>query len=59
MGDTVKVQVWISTNKVGSKCEDTAEFDREEWESMTDDEKDDLCKDTAFNNMDWGWRVIE
>lgn len=59
MGDTVKVKVWISTNKVGSKCEDTIEIDREEWESMTDDEKDDACQDAAFNHLDWGWKVIE
>jgi hypothetical protein len=36
MSDTVKVRVFISTNKVGSKCEEVLEFDREEWESMTE-----------------------
>ena len=59
MGDTVKVQVWNSTNKVGSECKDTIEIDREEWEAMTDDEKDDACQDAAFNYLDWGWKVIE
>lgn len=59
MGDTVKVKVWVHTNKIGSECHDIVEFDREEWESMTDDEKDDICKDAAFNNMDWGWKVTE
>lgn len=59
MSDTVKVTVRISTNKVGSECKDEIEFDREEWDAMTDDQKDEVCQEVAFNYMEWGWEVNE
>lgn len=58
MGEQIKIKVWIRTNKVGSKCEDTIEFDKEDWESMSDDEKEEVCRDTAFNMGDWGFEEI-
>lgn len=58
MTDTAKVRVWISTNKVGSECSDVVEFDREEWEAMSDSDKEDALRDTAFNHMEWGWQEL-
>lgn len=55
MADIVKITVFIQTNKVGSRCKATIEFDREEWDSMTDEEKEDACRDVAFNMGEWGW----
>jgi hypothetical protein len=31
----------------------------EEFEGMSDDEKEEMFKDIAFNRSDWGWREIE
>lgn len=59
MRETVKVKVFLRTNKVGSKCEETLEFFCEEWEQMTDDEKEAACLDAAFNMGEWGWEVEE
>lgn len=58
MKDTVKIKVWISTNKVGSKCSDVVEFDREEWESMSDKDKEDALQYAAFDYMEWGWEEL-
>ena len=58
MNETVKIRVWISTNKIGSECSDVVEFGREEWEAMSDSDKEDLLRDTAFNYMEWGWEEL-
>lgn len=58
MTDTVKIRVWISTNKVGSECSDVVEFDREDWESLSDKDKEDELQDIAFSYMEWGWEEI-
>jgi hypothetical protein len=58
MVETVKIRVYISTNRVGSECSDEIEFDREEWESMSEDEREDACRDAAFNWMEWGWTEL-
>ena len=55
MSDTVKVRVYISTNKVGSECSDIVEFEREDWEAMSDQDKEDALQDMAFSYMEWGW----
>jgi hypothetical protein len=58
MSDTVKVRVYISTNKVGSECSDVVEFEREDWNSMSDQDKEDALQDTAFSYMEWGWEEL-
>lgn len=59
MADQITVKVFIRTNKVGSECRDSFEVDREEWESMTDEDKDEMARDAAFNYLDWGYEVEE
>lgn len=58
MADTVKIRVSISTNNVGSECVDEVEFDRAVWESMSDEEKDEECREIAFNNIEWHWTEL-
>jgi len=55
MSDKVRVRVAISTQKVNSECTDVVEFDREEWEAMSDSEKEDACREAAFGMMEWYW----
>lgn len=57
--DIVKVSWYIATNKVGSECRGVAEFDREEWESMSDSEKEEVVQEVAFEWMEWSWEVVE
>ena len=59
MSDIVKVKVWICTSKAGSECYDILEFERDEWERLDDNEKDEICREAAFNDMEWGYREVE
>lgn len=36
----VEIVVWVTTDRVGSKVERKVKFDREDWESWSDHEKD-------------------
>lgn len=54
--DTIQITVWVQTDKVGSDCESTVEFPREDWESMTDDERAEELQETMWNMCEWGWR---
>jgi catalase len=58
MSDMVKIRVHISTNKVGSECEDYFEVERDVWESMTEEEKEEICQQAAFNYLEWGWEEV-
>jgi hypothetical protein len=29
------------------------EFDRDVWDAMTDDAKEDACREAAFNMIEW------
>ena len=58
MNETVKIRVYISTNMVGSECSDIVEFEREEWDAMSDSYRENVLRDTAFNYMEWGWEEL-
>lgn len=51
----MRVKYWIKTDKMGSKCQDTVEFDDDEWNSMTDEDREAAVKEIAFGHLDWGF----
>ena len=55
----MKIEVSVETNKVRSKC--TAEFEVEDddWNTMSDDEKDELCREHMFAMIDWDYQIKE
>ena len=55
MSDKVRVKYSIMTNKVGSECEDVLEFDREDWDSMSETDHEEEMKQAAFEEMEWYW----
>lgn len=57
--DIIKVRVTAHTNKVGSDCLDELEFERKEWNAMSDEQKEEACRDAAFQMMEWYWEEIE
>lgn len=59
MSDTIKISVWIKTDKVGSECGDTFEIDRAEWEGMDERAREGMAADTAFEMIEWGFKVAE
>jgi hypothetical protein len=54
-----RIKVTIRTNKVGSECSDIMEFEDDDWNSMTDPEREEVCKDAAFNMMEWNFEEME
>jgi len=55
MSDKVRVKYSIMTNKVGSECEDVLEFDREDWDSMSETDHEEEMKQAAFEEVEWYW----
>jgi hypothetical protein len=59
----MKVEVWVATYKVGSKCSDTIEIPEEELEGMDEKQRaqhiEDSARDAIWNMADWGWREVE
>lgn len=57
----MKAEIWIQTNKVGSRCSTTIEEDDEVWNEMTDIEKEDYMREVMMDQcgmlFDWGYDV--
>jgi hypothetical protein len=53
----VILRYWIQTDKIGSKIINEMEVDDEDWQSMSEDEREELARDAAFERMEWGWEV--
>ncbi len=58
VSDDVEVEVWCGIGLVGCKIRETVEVAREEWESMSDEDREESCKDIAFDSFDWGWNEV-
>lgn len=57
--DTVKIRVRVSTKNVGSECVDELEFNREEWEAMTEEEREAEAKEAMWGMVEWSWEVVQ
>lgn len=55
MNEPVKIRVFIRTNSINSEYSEVVEFDRDEWDSMNDDSREEACRDVVFNMSEWGW----
>jgi hypothetical protein len=53
--NVVKVCYFVSTDKVGSKCSEVLEYDRDEWDRMSPDERELEMKGQAMARVNWGW----
>lgn len=58
MTEPVRVKFYIRTDAIGSECEDVIEFSREEWDAMSEQEREEEMKEYAFNHMEWGFKVV-
>lgn len=59
MSEQVRVKVTVCTKKIGSECEDEIEFDREDWDSMSEQEREQACFESVWNMAEWNWREID
>lgn len=48
-----KVEVWVSTSKLGSKCSTTIEVE----DDCSDAEIEVLAQETMFGLIEWSWKV--
>lgn len=58
MSDKVTVRVSIQTNMVGSKVTELVEFDKAEWDSMSDAGREEVLFSVAMNNAEWNWAIV-
>lgn len=59
MKDTVKINVSIKTNVVGSECVDTLEIERQVWEAMSQAEREAAAQEAAWSMAEWNWEVSQ
>lgn len=63
MTDTIKIEYWIDTGFVWARHCDSLEIDREDWESMSEAEKDlyigDRYNELIDNNISGGYEIID
>lgn len=55
----MEIKVSVSTGYAGCSVEETFSIDREEWEEMSDGERDDMCLDFVFKMIEWGYTESE
>lgn len=61
MGDVVKIKVTVSTNMIGSDCEFETEYDREDWEEMTEQQRNETIHEELMQSglVNWDWQIID
>lgn len=59
MSEKVKIKVFVSTNKVGSKTERIIEVDRDEYDEMLPLDIEDMCKEVMYDMIIWDFEVVE
>ena len=58
MSQKITIVVRIRTDAIGSQCEDEITMNRKRWESLSDSVKEAICKEAAFNMMEWDYDEI-
>ena len=51
------INYFIETRKVGSRCSGCFEIDADDWNAMSDEEKDEEAKQWAFEEIEWSYEV--
>lgn len=59
MSERIKIRYFVETNKVGSRVERFVEFDKEDWDEMSESEKDEMMQEYMFELISWDYKVIE
>lgn len=51
--------IWCDNgDNIHSKRESVMEWDDEDWNSMTDSEKDEAVREWMWENLDYGWKEL-
>lgn len=57
VSDNIKVTISIHNGLVGCTLKRDVSFDREEWDWLTETEKDEACLEEVMNMIEWGYEV--
>lgn len=57
--EMVTIRVWAMTNKVNSECSLTFDIEREDWENMTDEDREEVAEGYLAQLRDWGFEEVE
>ena len=56
----ITIKAWLDSGANIHSCREVDfDMDEDEWNSMTEAEKDECAKELAWDRMDWGWTVKE
>lgn len=58
MDNMIRVKITIRTNKVGSESKTEMEFDAADWNSMTNSEREEVCREAAFEMIEWNFEEV-
>jgi hypothetical protein len=54
----ITIKAWLDSGaNVYSNREIEFEIDKDEWDAMSEEEKDEHAKEYAWDRMEWGWSV--
>jgi hypothetical protein len=56
---TIKVRIHARTWKLDSHDERIVEVDADEWADMSQEERNEFCREELFNVIEWGWDTPE
>ena len=58
----MRIKIWVSTNKVGSKCEKIISIPDDEWEDWRDNgheqERDEFLLEQMNDMIEWNWEEV-
>lgn len=60
-----KFKVWLDSGANIHSCReqtidlDDIGIDGDEWDEMSDDEKEEVMRDVAFDRSEWGFREVD
>jgi hypothetical protein len=55
MSGTVEIEFSISTPKRGSEVRKTIQFDKDDWDALTPEEKEEEIRSQAFGLIRWSY----
>jgi hypothetical protein len=51
------IKCWLDSGaNIHSMYETEFEVEDDEWGAMTEEQKDEVAREHAWNRMEWGWR---
>lgn len=54
----MKIKVWVSVGLAGCTKSEIIEMNKEDWDNMSEKDREDLMHDTVHDMMDWGYEEL-